>query len=65
MLVSESMGSDIVFEMECKCGSRNCRKQITENDWRLPELRRKYNGYFSQYLQEKIELEKKGKGITT
>lgn len=64
MLVSESMGSDIVFEMECKCGSRNCRKQITENDWRLPELRRKYNGYFSQYLQEKIELEKKGKGIT-
>ena len=54
MAVSKSIGSDIVFEMECKCGSSNCRKRITEEDWKIPELRKKYNGYFSQYLQEKI-----------
>ena len=54
MVVSKSIGSDIVFEMECKCGSSNCRKRITEEDWKIPELREKYNGYFSQYLQEKI-----------
>ena len=58
MVVSESVGSSIIFEMECECGSRICRKQITENDWRLPELQRKYNKYFSQYLQEKIDMRK-------
>lgn len=53
MVVSESVGSDFVFKMECKCGSGNCRKKITENDWKLPELQKKYYGFFSQYLQEK------------
>jgi SET domain-containing protein len=54
MVVSESVGSDFIFELECKCGSGNCRKKITENDWKLPELQKKYYGFFSQYLQEKI-----------
>jgi len=53
MVVSESVGSDFVFEMECKCGSSNCRKKITENDWKLPDIQKKYYGFFSQYLQEK------------
>ncbi|MBW2976092.1 SET domain-containing protein [Candidatus Woesearchaeota archaeon] len=58
MVVSESVGSDIIFKMSCNCGSQNCRKVVTESDWKLPELRRKYKGYFSQYLQEKIDREK-------
>jgi hypothetical protein len=57
MVLSESIGSAITFEMECRCGAANCRKLITENDWKLPVLRRKYDGYFSQYLQEKIMIE--------
>jgi hypothetical protein len=43
--------------MQCVCGSEKCRRKITEEDWRLPELRRRYKGYFSQYLQEKIDNE--------
>ena len=58
MAVSKSVGSNTVFEMDCNCGSKNCRKKITEEDWKLPEIRRKYNGYFSQYIQEKINQEK-------
>lgn len=54
MVVSESVGSQILFEMECNCGARNCRKRITEEDWRLPTLQRRYGGHFSQYLEEKI-----------
>ncbi len=57
MVLSKSVNSDIVFEMECKCGSKNCRRKITEEDWELPELQKKYNGYFSQYTQEKINNE--------
>ena len=48
MVVSESSGSAIIFEMECTCGAPNCRELITENDWKLPALRQKYRGYFSQ-----------------
>lgn len=53
MVVSESIGSDYVFEMDCRCGSLNCRKKITENDWKLPDIRKKYDGFFSQYIQDK------------
>lgn len=54
MVVSRSVDSDFVFEMECKCGSNNCRTKITEDDWKLPSLQQKYRGYFSQYLHDKI-----------
>jgi len=57
MVVSASVGSDIVFKMQCRCETKNCRKTITEYDWQLPALRKKYQGYFSQYLQERIEIE--------
>jgi uncharacterized protein len=55
MTVSESIGSDMVFSMECGCGSALCRKRITEQDWMLPALQIRYEGYFSPYIQEKIE----------
>ena len=42
-------------EFECFCGSPNCRKKITGNDWKLPELWDKYKGYFSPYLTRRIE----------
>lgn len=58
-VVSKSFGSDMAFEMTCNCGAKSCRKRITENDWKIPELQRKYDGYFSQYIQEKIEKKKR------
>lgn len=38
----------------CQCGEAGCRRQITGGDWRLPELQRRYAGYFSTYLERKI-----------
>jgi hypothetical protein len=67
MVVSESHGSSLVFEMDCECGSPACRKKISEDDWKNPCLRGKYNGFFSQYIQEMIDAEqhsRKGSGIT-
>ena len=55
MTVSESWGSDMVFSMNCTCGSSLCRGTITEQDWMLPELQDRYKGFFSPYIQEKIE----------
>src|SRR5712692_3899780 len=57
MAVSKSVGSDVVFEMNCICGAPTCRGVITEDDWKRADLRKRYQGYFSQYLQERIEAE--------
>ena len=42
-------------EFECHCGLTTCRKVVTGNDWKMPELWAKYQGYFSPYLQRRIE----------
>ena len=41
-------------EFECYCGSPDCRKTVTGNDWKIPALWEKYSGYFSPYLQRRI-----------
>lgn len=43
-------------EFDCACGSSNCRRKITGDDWKLPELRNKYKGYFSPYIARRIEF---------
>ena len=42
------------YRLECLCGAPSCRRRITGQDWRRPELQEKYRGYFSFYLEEKI-----------
>ncbi len=42
------------YKIKCKCDAKNCRGFITDNDWKIPELQKRYDGYFQWYLQEKI-----------
>ena len=46
--------NEIGIEMQCNCGSPLCRRTITGLDWKLPELQKRYQGYFSTYLRRKI-----------
>lgn len=39
----------------CLCGSAICRHTVTGNDWKLPELQKRYAGYFSPFLQHRIQ----------
>jgi len=41
-------------EFTCRCGTSLCRGKITAQDWQKPELQRRYKGYFSPYLQQRI-----------
>jgi hypothetical protein len=41
-------------QFDCRCGSPDCRCRITGDDWRSPALWHRYNGYFSPYLQRRI-----------
>jgi hypothetical protein len=43
------------YKIKCFCGANNCRGYVTENDWKKPELQKKYDGYFQWYLQDKIK----------
>lgn len=42
------------YSVPCKCGFAKCRGTLTGKDWRRPELQKRYAGYFSAYLAEKI-----------
>jgi uncharacterized protein len=44
------------YSVECNCGAPNCRKILTGKDWQLPELQKRYAGYFSPYLAGKISV---------
>jgi hypothetical protein len=62
MIISESVGNKIDIgdiDMDCRCGATNCRKRFTENDWKIPELRERYQDYFSEYIKRKILSEEK------
>jgi hypothetical protein len=42
-------------EFECHCGLPTCRGIVSGNDWQRPELWARYAGYFSPYLQRRID----------
>lgn len=48
--------SDNFFEITCHCGQATCRQRITSTDWLNPSLQKKYEGYFCQYVEDKISM---------
>jgi hypothetical protein len=42
-------------EFECACGSPSCRGRVTGDDWRNPDLWERYKGFFSPYIQRRID----------
>jgi SET domain-containing protein len=50
-----AMFDDYDGQMTCDCGTPSSRRVIDGRDWRRPDLQRKYSGYFSQYLQRKVD----------
>lgn len=47
-----------MFDFHCNCGSKNCRKIVTGDDWKIKELQKKYGNYFQPYILEKIKINK-------
>jgi uncharacterized protein len=42
-------------EFDCACGAATCRGRVSGDDWKRPELWARYDGYFSTYLQLRID----------
>jgi hypothetical protein len=41
-------------EFECHCGTTLCRGVVRGSDWKRPELRARYAGWFSSYLARRM-----------
>jgi hypothetical protein len=50
---------DPAERMAGTCAAETCRKIVTGSDWRLPELQRRYAGYFSRYLADRITADRR------
>jgi uncharacterized protein len=50
-----AMNDDEPGEMQCRCGSPRCRGIITGSDWQRPAIQKKYDGYFSWFIQRRID----------
>ena len=56
MVLMKTPGLKIQYKLKkCMCGSKNCRQTITVNDWKIPDLQKRYNGYFQWYIQSKVD----------
>ena len=51
-------------EFRCGCGAQTCRGTVTANDWKLPDIQARYQGYFSPYIARKIVAEKQKRTLT-
>lgn len=43
------------YKLECNCGSKNCRKIITGEDWKRKDLQEKYGNHFVWFILKKIK----------
>ena len=42
------------YRLECHCDADACRGVVTGEDWRLPEVQARYEGFFLEYVATKI-----------
>ncbi len=54
-MVLKNMPGVKFYSMDCCCGKKNCRKTITEDDWKIPALQNKYKGFFNTFIQDEID----------
>ncbi|MEI9886806.1 MAG: SET domain-containing protein-lysine N-methyltransferase [Rhizomicrobium sp.] len=46
---------------DCTCGAPDCRRRLTENDWQLAVVQKRYRGHFHPIVQALIDARRKVK----
>jgi len=52
--------SNWMLDNRCHCGSPDCRRVITGDDWRREDVQERYQNHFSPFINRKIERRMKG-----
>lgn len=47
--------SNWMLDNRCRCGSPDCRRVITGDDWRREDVRERYRHHFSPFINRRIE----------
>lgn len=47
--------TDPAMLLRCHCETYRCRQMVTGDDWRIPELQRRYPGHFRAEVQRCID----------
>jgi len=55
LTIDYAMTDDEPYEMSCDCRAQTCRGTITGFDWKQPALQRRYDGYFSWFIQRRLD----------
>ncbi|MFH1875157.1 MAG: SET domain-containing protein [Pseudomonadota bacterium] len=50
------IAGDYEWQMKCECGLKECRKIITNNDWRDKKLFKKYYQMWAPFIQKRGQL---------
>ena len=54
-----AMEEDAPAVTRCACGAHRCRGRLTGQDWKIASLQKRYRGYFSAYIEEKIRKQRR------
>jgi hypothetical protein len=52
--------SNWMLDTRCRCGSPDCRRIITGDDWRREDVQERYRNHFSPFINRRIEKRMKG-----
>jgi SET domain-containing protein len=52
--------SNWMLDRRCRCGSPDCRRIITGDDWRREDVQERYRNHFSPFINRRIERQMKG-----
>ena len=47
--------TDPEYNLELNCSKKECRGCFSGEDWKLPKIQKKYKGYFSTFIEDKIQ----------
>lgn len=47
--------SNWMLDTRCRCGSPDCRRIITGDDWRREDVQERYQNHFSPFINRRIE----------
>lgn len=54
LTVEYAMHGGYPDDMKCNCGTPSCRKVITKDDWKNPQIRAKYGRWFMPFVKAKF-----------
>ena len=50
--------ADPDYVLRCHCESYRCRQMVAGDDWRIPQLQERYQGWWTPYVQQLVDADR-------